>query len=164
MSADRDDEPVFIRSKWGTSRYVYNPDNPVGLALIIGSLLFAGVFMYVLHDDSSWSDGELHDAVHSAVRTLEDKEQTVGSWAGGYDRLIDDAIQESGEGPSVGGLSVSKAHDAYDRDAPAGVDRFEVAAEDVDTVYCLGVSPQEPEAVLSSVKVTLHITVDEDHC
>jgi hypothetical protein len=45
---DRDDEPVFIRSKWGTSRYVYNPRNPVGLALILLSLLFAVVMMILM--------------------------------------------------------------------------------------------------------------------
>ncbi|MFF2406768.1 hypothetical protein [Streptomyces sp. NPDC058092] len=45
---DRDDEPVFIRSKWGTSRYVYNPRNPVGLALILSSLLFAVVMLILM--------------------------------------------------------------------------------------------------------------------
>ncbi|MFJ3877149.1 hypothetical protein ACIPW5_06795 [Streptomyces sp. NPDC090077] len=43
-----DDEPVFIRSRWGTSRYTYNPRNPVGLALIIITLLFAGVMMILM--------------------------------------------------------------------------------------------------------------------
>ncbi|MFI7242741.1 hypothetical protein [Streptomyces qinglanensis] len=45
----RDHEPVLIRSRWGTSRYVYNPNNPVGLALIVitvfvvlGSLFLLG--------------------------------------------------------------------------------------------------------------------------
>ncbi|MGW4160294.1 hypothetical protein [Streptomyces sp. NPDC004788] len=37
----RDHEPVFKKSRWGTNRYTYNPDNPIGLALIIGSVLFA---------------------------------------------------------------------------------------------------------------------------
>ncbi|MGW3329757.1 hypothetical protein ACWDF9_04295 [Streptomyces rubiginosohelvolus] len=37
MSKGQDgDEPIFIRSNWGTSRYVYNPRNPVGMGLIIG--------------------------------------------------------------------------------------------------------------------------------
>ncbi|GGT62532.1 hypothetical protein GCM10010207_72530 [Streptomyces atratus] len=47
---DRDDEPVFIRSKWGTSRYVYNPRNPVGLALILISLLFAVVMLILMQE------------------------------------------------------------------------------------------------------------------
>lgn len=43
MNYDR--EPVFKRSKWGTQRYYYNPRNPIGLTLIIVSLLFAGTMM-----------------------------------------------------------------------------------------------------------------------
>ncbi|GHB59531.1 hypothetical protein GCM10010347_31870 [Streptomyces cirratus] len=43
-----DDEPVFKRSKWGTNRYSYNPYNPVGLALIIVTLLFAGTMLILM--------------------------------------------------------------------------------------------------------------------
>ncbi|MCX4807709.1 hypothetical protein OG594_39985 [Streptomyces sp. NBC_01214] len=43
-----DDEPVFKRSKWGTNRYYYNPDNPVGLALIVITLLFVGTMMILM--------------------------------------------------------------------------------------------------------------------
>ncbi|MFJ8016149.1 hypothetical protein [Streptomyces sp. NPDC096339] len=43
-----DDEPVFKRSKWGTNRYYYNPRNPVGLALIVISLLFGGTMMILM--------------------------------------------------------------------------------------------------------------------
>ncbi|MFD9724058.1 hypothetical protein [Streptomyces sp. NPDC059072] len=43
-----DDEPVFKRSKWGTNRYYYNPRNPVGLALIIITLLFVGTMMILV--------------------------------------------------------------------------------------------------------------------
>lgn len=43
-----DDEPVFKRSKWGTNRYSYNPRNPVGLALIIITLLFVGTMMILM--------------------------------------------------------------------------------------------------------------------
>ncbi|MFD7976339.1 hypothetical protein [Streptomyces sp. NPDC059071] len=34
---NRDDEPVFKKSAWGTNRYYYNPRNPIGLGLIITS-------------------------------------------------------------------------------------------------------------------------------
>ncbi|MFJ8543031.1 hypothetical protein ACIRFH_13635 [Streptomyces sp. NPDC093586] len=44
-----DDEPVFKRSRWGTSRYTYNPRNPVGFALIVVSLLLAGAMMLLMH-------------------------------------------------------------------------------------------------------------------
>ncbi|MFE5558376.1 hypothetical protein [Streptomyces sp. NPDC056544] len=40
-----DDEPVFKRSKWGTNRYYYNP---VGLALIVITLLFVGTMMILM--------------------------------------------------------------------------------------------------------------------
>lgn len=43
-----DDEPVFIRSRWGTSRYVYNHRNPVGLALIVLTVLFVGTMMILM--------------------------------------------------------------------------------------------------------------------
>ncbi|WP_371591748.1 hypothetical protein [Streptomyces virginiae] len=43
-----DDEPVFKRSKWGTNRYYYNPRNPVGLALIVITLLFVGTMMILM--------------------------------------------------------------------------------------------------------------------
>ncbi|THA49777.1 hypothetical protein E6R62_26880 [Streptomyces sp. A1136] len=39
---------VFTRSGWGTSRYSYNPQNPVGLALIVLSLFFAGTMTILM--------------------------------------------------------------------------------------------------------------------
>ncbi|GLW04110.1 hypothetical protein ACGFYF_07005 [Streptomyces lavendulae] len=60
-----DDEPVFKRSKWGTNRYYYNPRNPLGLTLIVISLLFAGTALILManragpfrppHDPAPWS-------------------------------------------------------------------------------------------------------------
>ncbi|MFF4095162.1 hypothetical protein ACFYYY_15210 [Streptomyces sp. NPDC001834] len=44
----RDDEPVFIRSMWGTSRYVYNYQNPVGRALIVIALLVTAVMTVLM--------------------------------------------------------------------------------------------------------------------
>lgn len=43
-----DYEPVFKRSKWGANRYYYNPRNPVGLTLIVLSLLFAGTMLILM--------------------------------------------------------------------------------------------------------------------
>lgn len=45
---DHDDEPVFKKSRWGTNHYIYNPRNPVGLALIVISLLFLVVMMVLM--------------------------------------------------------------------------------------------------------------------
>ncbi|MFJ7777951.1 hypothetical protein [Streptomyces yangpuensis] len=43
-----DDEPVFKRSRWGTNRYYYNPRNPVGLALIVITLIFTATMMILM--------------------------------------------------------------------------------------------------------------------
>ncbi|MET9883277.1 hypothetical protein ABZZ20_08975 [Streptomyces sp. NPDC006430] len=43
-----DDEPVFKRSKWGTNRYYYNPNNPIGLALIVIALVFTATMMTLM--------------------------------------------------------------------------------------------------------------------
>lgn len=45
-----DNEPVFKRSKWGTSRYEYNPRNPVGFALIVITILFVGGMLLLMHN------------------------------------------------------------------------------------------------------------------
>jgi uncharacterized membrane protein len=36
---DRDDEPVFRKSRYGTNRYEYNPANPVGRVLIVVTII-----------------------------------------------------------------------------------------------------------------------------
>ncbi|MEU0132740.1 hypothetical protein ABZ172_01680 [Streptomyces sp. NPDC006296] len=164
MRADHGDEPVFIRSNWGTSRYVYNPRNPIGLALIIGTLVLVGGFFWHLRASSTWSEGEFRDAVHSAARSLEGSDQKFASWTGGYDMMIGDAIEDSGKGPEHTVVDVSAVDDEYDEDAPAGEDRFEVSVEDVDTVYCMRVSPPEPEPALDAVELSLSVTVDEGRC
>ncbi|MCM9083085.1 hypothetical protein OG444_31960 [Streptomyces sp. NBC_01232] len=43
-----DDEPVFRRSKWGTNRYYYNPNNPIGLALIVITLVFTATMVILI--------------------------------------------------------------------------------------------------------------------
>lgn len=51
--AQRDDdeyEPVFKKSTWGANRYVYNPNNPVGIVLIILSVVFALVMMFLMKE------------------------------------------------------------------------------------------------------------------
>lgn len=51
--AQRDDdeyEPVFKKSAWGTNRYVYNSNNPVGIVLIVSSVVFALVMMFLMKE------------------------------------------------------------------------------------------------------------------
>ena len=50
MPSFDDDEPVFKRSPLGTNRYEYNPRNPVGLALIIITVVFVGVMLLLMHN------------------------------------------------------------------------------------------------------------------
>jgi hypothetical protein len=45
-----DDEPIFKKSPWGTNRYVYNAQNPVGLALIIISVAFAIIMLILMEN------------------------------------------------------------------------------------------------------------------
>ncbi|MFI7246553.1 hypothetical protein [Streptomyces qinglanensis] len=68
-----DDEPVFKKSNWGTSRYVYNPDNPVGLALTILSVVLALVTIFMMNErkgpfavpeEPSWSPSIDDDPVY----------------------------------------------------------------------------------------------------
>ncbi|MEW2633878.1 hypothetical protein AB0903_20030 [Streptomyces sp. NPDC048389] len=160
MNEDHGSEPVFVRSKWGTSRYVYNPNSPVGMALIVGSLLFAAVGLFSLHDSSSWSEGELHDAVHSAAESLDARPQRVGGFRGSYEELIADAIENSGEGPEFAMVGVSPRSDTKD---DTSVDRFEITTDDVDDSYCMSVSPPEPDT-FTSVTVTLGVSVEAGDC
>ncbi|WP_330299824.1 hypothetical protein [Streptomyces sp. NBC_00503] len=43
-----DDEPVFKRSQWGTNRYYYNARNPVGLVLIVITVLAVGTMLILM--------------------------------------------------------------------------------------------------------------------
>lgn len=164
MGEDHETEPVFIRSRWGTNRYVYNPANPAGLFLIAFSLLVAGGVMYGLRDGSSWSEGELHDAVHTAAASLEARPQLMDAYSGGYQELIRREIEAAGEGPEYGGVNVALEEYVDDgAGAPAG-SHFEVGADDVEDLYCLRISPPEPETVLSSVTVRLSVSVTAGRC
>ncbi len=163
MAQEDGAEPVFVRSRWGTNRYVYNPDSPVGRALIVGSLLFGGIGMYVLHNNSSWSEGELRNAVHAAMAGLNAGPTEVGGWRGGYTQVISEAIKDSGEGPEHGSLHVSAYREWGDGGGAPVADRFEVRSDDVEDVYCLSVSPPEPET-FTVVSVDLVVTVDAGRC
>ncbi|MCG3041727.1 hypothetical protein L7D48_14340 [Streptomyces sp. S1A] len=41
MSREDDHEPPFVRSDWGTNRYVYNHRSPIGRSFIVISLAIA---------------------------------------------------------------------------------------------------------------------------
>ncbi|MFI9123212.1 hypothetical protein ACIGW0_28125 [Streptomyces bikiniensis] len=44
------DGPVFKKSRWGTNRYVYNADNPVGLALVVISTALGLVVLLLMEN------------------------------------------------------------------------------------------------------------------
>ncbi|MFG3042024.1 MULTISPECIES: hypothetical protein [unclassified Streptomyces] len=44
------DEPVFKKSRWGTNRYAYNPANPVGLALIVITVVVVFTVLLLLQN------------------------------------------------------------------------------------------------------------------
>lgn len=162
MDGEQGDEPVFVRSKWGTARYVYNPKHPVGVALIVGSILLAVGGMVYINDGANWSEGELRDAVHGAARALQAEPQTVSLFTG-YEELIREAIRKTGEGPTHGSVKIAAVRaDGYG--ANRATDDFEITSDDVDGVYCLRISPPEPDTPKSSVTTTLSTTVEDDSC
>ncbi|AXG76642.1 hypothetical protein [Streptomyces paludis] len=168
-----DDEPIFVRSKWGTNRYVYSTRNPVGRWLIFGTVVLVLGMIWQLFAGSRWSEGELRAGVHKAAEALEAKPQQVG-FVNTYDSLIREAIRNSGEAPSSGGGfkvtpvpdesgSGSGGESGTDR-AASGTSDFEITSEDVSSVYCLRVSPPEPDKVADHGEITLSVTVEENRC
>ncbi|MFI8515847.1 hypothetical protein ACIGHB_32470 [Streptomyces sp. NPDC085460] len=123
------EEPVFVRSGWGTGRYVYNPRNPAGLALIVLASLIALGGLFGMRAESTWSEGEIRDAVHKGVADLDGKGHYT-SLSGDRGFLIAEAIEESGIGPGYG-VETHKEDDG---------DGYTVGTEDTDTEYCVRVT------------------------
>ncbi|MGW4160114.1 hypothetical protein [Streptomyces sp. NPDC004788] len=121
------EEPVFIRSKWGTSRYVYNQRNPVGLALIILTPLIAFGALLGMQAKSTWSEGELRDAVSKGVQDLDGKRHYT-SLESDHGLLIAEAIRESGIGPG---------HGVDTREDEGG---YTVSTKDTETEYCVHIT------------------------
>ncbi|MFD9978607.1 hypothetical protein [Streptomyces sp. NPDC059017] len=122
------EEPVFVRSRWGTSRYVFNHRNPVGLALIILTPLIAFGALFGMRAESTWSEGEFRDAVEQGVADL-DGERHYTSLDGDRGFLIAEAIRESGIGPGHG-VDTRKEEDGG----------YTVSTEDTETEYCVRVT------------------------
>ncbi|WOX23628.1 hypothetical protein [Streptomyces solicathayae] len=149
------DEPVFVRSKWGTGRYVYNHRSPVGLALIVITPLLAFGAIFAVEAGSTWSDGELRDGVQEANRRLD------GGVHDPYvhfsiDAHIRDAIEETGAGPDLG-VDVSKYSDG----------RYEISTDDTTAKFCMTVRTTSLEADPVSpvyAKQLLDTSVTEGPC
>ncbi|MGW4158075.1 hypothetical protein [Streptomyces sp. NPDC004788] len=149
------EEPVFIRSKWGTNRYVYNPNNPVGLALIAITIVVALGALIIHQFESTWSEGELRDAVQKANRTLD------GGIHDPYRHTsisgqIQDAIEKSGTGPGRG-VEVDEEGD----------DLYEISTADTETKFCMRVTAtlieKDPISEVYAQRL-LHTSVTEGPC
>ncbi|WP_327429704.1 hypothetical protein [Streptomyces sp. NBC_01236] len=146
----RDDEPVFVRSKWGTNRYVYNPNNPLGLVLIIGSLLLALGGMYYLrasspHPNSTWSEGELRSAVHQAAQDLEKEPQYTDTYRG-YGEAIKGAVEQTGKGPSYG-VRVS-----------TGPYNYTVTGDGTDAKFCMHVIAMQLDGTKTNASASANMS------
>ncbi|MEV5311578.1 hypothetical protein [Streptomyces sp. NPDC052610] len=153
MSGHDNDEPVFLRER-GT-RFVYNPRNPIGLALIVLTVVGVIAYMYHLHDSSQWSEDEFRDAVREAEQRLEAEPQRILGFSIGYEDLIQEAVEEADDAPEIPLVSVEEIDSTT----------FEAGTKDVDTSYCLTVSPPQPEPELMlDATVTLTVDVREGPC
>ncbi len=126
----------------------------MGRALIVLAPLVAIGVLYHMFDSSNWSEGEFRDAVHEAAHRLEAEPRTVPGYFG-YEDLIEEAILETGEGPEHALVRV----EAIDSGT------FEVGTHDVDTSYCMLVSPPEPKPdATRTATLTLTVEVREGSC
>ncbi|WP_197287532.1 hypothetical protein [Streptomyces apocyni] len=159
-----DYEPVFKHGK-------YNPANPIGLALIVGTLLFVAGGMYLLHHpdlldrSKEWDGGELRSAVSAATDELS-REAMFGPGAiGGYEGILRSSIAAHGDGGAKDRLTVRLASE---RPESAGYDGgseqadYTVTAEGTDDAFCLGVYAMKRERALGYDFVD--ISVDDGAC
>ncbi|MER7622188.1 hypothetical protein [Streptomyces sp. NPDC126503] len=122
------EEPVFVRSRWGTGRYVYNHRSPVGLALIVLTSFVALGVLFGMRAQSTWSESELGDAVREGVQALEGKRHYT-SLESDHGLLITEAMRESGIGPRYG---------VDTRQGEGGA--YTVSTEDTDSAYCVRIT------------------------
>lgn len=147
---------------------MYNARNPIGLALIVISVVVAAGYMYYLFDGSRWSESEWRDAVHEAARDLESEPQALSGGAR-YEYWIEDAIKATGVGPEHALIRVDAVQesDAAVDGGPTtdrGHDAFEVSTDDLETTYCVRVSPPLPRSSMSTRTVSLQVDVREGPC
>lgn len=170
MSDSRDDaDRIFIRSKWGTNRYVYNPHNPVGRALIVGSLLFTVGGMYLLYhpgllsSSDDWDGGELRSAVTAATAELS-SEAEFGPGTINYQDILQAAIARHGRSSQDAPTVTLASEPPESALFGGGVEQAEytVAAEGTDTAFCLNVYAVKRKLAVGYDSVTIYI--DDGAC
>lgn len=136
-----DHEPVFLRSEWGTNRYVYNHRNPVGRALIVLSLLFVAGLVFHLFAGASWRNDDLRDAAHEAVDALAAQPHTLSGYKSPA-RQIADLIEEAVDDADdswLPGLDVTV--EPMGEHGP-----YEITADGADTAFCMNVARSTVDA------------------
>ncbi|RVU21443.1 hypothetical protein EOT10_25860 [Streptomyces antnestii] len=163
------DDRVFVRSKWGTNRYVYNAANPIGMALIIGSLLFAAAGMFFLyHPDlfkGGWDGGDLRKAVSGATAELSaEKALGPGGDSGLYGDVLKQKINEHGHGPEDAVKVVLASKPAESDLWSGGLEEasYTVSARGTGTALCLHVSAMKKAKAMGYDSVDF--TVDDGAC
>jgi hypothetical protein len=166
MTGKGDDEDIFVRGKWAPHRYQYNPHNPIGLALIIGTLLMVLVSIYLLRRSSTvahsgpdtWDGAELRSAVTAATTELSARARS-GPGDLDYEETLRTAIAAKGH-RSYGALTVVLTTDPV-IPAPAGghVERadYNVSADGTDTEFCLKVNALEKKRATGYDRVTISV-------
>ncbi|WP_328404772.1 hypothetical protein OHS70_36400 [Streptomyces sp. NBC_00390] len=167
MSGDHDDEPIFVCRR-GT--LVYNPNNPIGRALIVNVRRVRERVHVPPLRQLAVERGRVSGRC-SCSRT------TTGSGTthlGGPSRLqdlIEEAVQEAGQGPEHTVIDVEPINDSDATGAAGsvggghGLDTFEISTDDVVTTYCMRMSPPHPETDMPKTKtVTLTVNVKEGPC
>ncbi|MEE1942628.1 hypothetical protein V1L54_25025 [Streptomyces sp. TRM 70361] len=140
-STPDDHEPVFVRSPWGTNRYVCNPRNPAGMTLIVLSLCLAAGFLHHLSDSSAWTEDELREAAHEATGVLAEEPHSFPSHLGHAEWLeerVEEAVDEAGGLNVAPGLRVEPAEQ---------FGHHRITTTDTRAVFCLRVelSAADPE-------------------
>lgn len=164
-----DPDRIFVRSRWGDRRYVYNPYNPIGRALIAGTVLVAVVALFLLHRSSvrgasgDWSEKELRKAVTAATAELA-SDAEFGPGSVGYEEILQSGIAEAAH-RAERGLTVALASapptSALVEGGPERAD-YTVRADGTDTQLCLDVHALKRRMAMGYDSVT--ISVGEGAC
>ncbi|GAA2569624.1 MULTISPECIES: hypothetical protein [Streptomyces] len=168
-TGDDDADRPFIRSKWGTNRYVYNPHSPVGRALIVGSLLLVvgGVYLIrhpdLLSSSDGWEGSELRSAVTDATAELS-RESEFGPGGTAFEDVLEAAIARHGGG-SKAAPTVSLASEPADSGLiDGGLEQadYTVTADGTDASFCLDVTAAKRKSARGYEFVS--IGIDDDAC
>ncbi|MEU9365984.1 hypothetical protein AB0D71_14760 [Streptomyces avermitilis] len=99
-------------------------------------MAFQGFKALDFADDSSWSAGELGQAVEQAASALEEEPRIDDEYSD-YSDLIEQEVEDAGEGMGPGYAVNVESADSRDD--------YEITAEGTDVAYCMSVSQTESD-------------------